>query len=428
MLRIKAIKTVANLNCSANGVLYHYTDSMENVESIVTNGLKASPYSPRRGADEDEYLAGVAFSRSKTNTPYTGLTGVDDSGSEFQRWKYGVIFSKDKLSNLGKISPYHWAANVEATGLNLYVRHLEPRNLKSLDGWEPDAIELSIGVTLDKHSTLKGGCQVNAKFYYPEGTAAAADADGLPEEIALEKSPLPKKFKDAESEYNHYVQILSDMGLKREVPIDNAAISVTIFKTKIDTSSISSLPELLRNIMLQVMQAAKKEIKKKQIAQGREQSGEQLIAKVEGLEPVYFSAQGETSYEAFLAAIKELQKKAPEIRCRQDGDTWHIYGSLPDNMTFKDLPKILQILVSRSGLFEAEDRLIIPKAKPGDYITETKDAILGIIVPRQEYYSHEVEAFRSKFPNIPVYAYAEKNASPEDARNIPREAYGTPET
>ena len=89
------LRTYRELNSSASGVLYHYTSSMDNVESILENGLRTSAYPT---TNPDEYLTGISLSRTKTTIPYsvndthTHGYAFDDEGSEFRRWVYGVIF------------------------------------------------------------------------------------------------------------------------------------------------------------------------------------------------------------------------------------------------------------------------------------------------------------------------------------------------
>lgn len=131
-----------------------------------------------------------------------------------------------------------------------------------------------------------------------------------------------------------------------------------------------------------------------------------------------------------MEALKQLQEIAPNIKIRgNEQEGWRVYGKLPEGTSFQKLPITMQKILSKLGMleYESEDRILLPNAKPGEYVPATKKAIIGIVVPRSQYSSKEVEAFKQKHPEIPVYVYADKYEESNEAyKSIPRSTYQNP--
>lgn len=148
-----------------------------------------------------------------------------------------------------------------------------------------------------------------------------------------------------------------------------------------------------------------------------------------GYPSVSVANKGNTSYEEFQKAVKWLEKNVPDIYISGNEDTGiDVVGTLPEGISFKDLPIVLQNYISRSGDNASEDRLFPKNANPGDYLEKTKNAIIGVVVPRDEYYSEEAEEFRDAHPNMPMYAYArsDERSWNRPEKPLPKEAYRNP--
>lgn len=426
------LRTLVKLNSSASGVLYHYTSSMQNVESIVENGLKTSIYPTPEG---EEYLVGVSLSRTKTTVPYstndthTHGYALDDEGSEYKRWVYGVIFSKAMLSQVGKIRPYDWMQDMNWRK-ELNVRRVNTEIQDLPENWLPNAITVVIAAI--RHE--EGDCAVVGKvtFTYPEGSVDNDDYYTDEESYVVEdKAYLPKLPKGtSRREFDNLVSELEQLKMEKNVPIDNPSITVIQFTKDINPRDIQSQPALIKKIATEAMQVINKRIQKRRTHQKISKAGGSVKVWVTNCEPVYLPDEGDTSYRTISKVFQELAETSPRLRLRGDyNQGWQLTGYF-DQKSSTELPVTLQKILQKVSLtydFESEDRLLITGAKPGDYLPATKKAIIGIIVPRSQYYSKDVDEFRGKHPDIPIYVYAEKEESPDSKVNaIPKEAYKNP--
>ena len=141
--------------------------------------------------------------------------------------------------------------------------------------------------------------------------------------------------------------------------------------------------------------------------------------------------EGETPYDQFVNAMQEL-KNTPNcpIKVSQDGNEWTFKGKLSKEYSFKDLPAYLQKLLGKAD-FQAEDRAFFPGKKAREYVPETKKAIIGVIVPDNQYQMPHCKEFREKHPNLKMYVY--HNPVPDYAKSwyktdepVPKEAYQQP--
>ena len=397
MLRLKTFRTLP-LNCSSGGVLYHYTKSLANLKSILQNGLQVSEGQPY-GDNDVPY---ISFSRTKTNPPYTGLADIDDDTSS--RWSYAVILSRSKLSNLGKLVPYHWAA--ENREIDLQVYFYDPSEHTQEEFEVPDAFDFFGRLLLDKEDNT-ADIQITCKDKRLDDyvfTTIDIPVDKI-EQIQNELSSEPMLTVRSKNDHDTLSEIPFRGSFNKETPI--------VHKNGWLTRIINALLE-----------------KVKEYKTRTQERSSQLSVKGQNPEPTYFPDSSPTTYEEFKKAAKELKEKFPSIDVNQnlDTNTWTIRGELPEGTHFTDLPKTIQVLVSRSGIYESEDRLLLPSATPGTTIPETKDAIIGIVVPRKEYHSKAVEKLHKEFADIPVYTYAGKNEKKRrsNAKPIPREAYRNP--
>lgn len=282
MLRVK-------LNSAKSGVLYHYTDKLENITSILDNGLRTSTQAESHMIEmsknpriknkisklfaEKPESAFVSLSRTPLTMPIQGK----DTGA----WRYGVIFSAEKLSQLARIMPYLYnASNHE---FKITVTELED---------DPGGFMYSTDTSGDKIVHSKG------------------------------EDPTPlDKFLDV------FYELADD---------PNCPLTL------------------------------------------KEYAGE-----------------------------------------------WTISATLTPEYSFKDLPKLIQNMLTTVA-FESEDRAYFPEFKPEQFVEDTKDAIIGVIVPDTEYYTKPIEAIRQKYP-YPMYAYRDplRKLSDTDERP-PKEAYQYP--
>lgn len=429
MLRLRTFLT---LNSAAGGVLYHYTNSMQSVESIVENGLKTSIYPAPEG---EEPLVGVSLSRTKTTIPYTTNDththgyATDDEGSEYKRWVYGVIFSRAVLSQIGKIRPYDWMQDLNWRK-ELNVRRVNTEIQELPENWLPDAITIIITATRQE----EGDCAVVGKvtFNYPEGSVDDDDYYTDRESYVVEnKTYLPKLPKGSSREkFDNIVSELEQLEMEKVVPIDNSHITVVQLMKDVNPHDIESQPALIKKIATEAMRVIDKRIQKRRTHQKASKAGGAVKVWVTECEPVYLPDAGDTSYDTISRVLQELAETSPRLRLRGSYDQgWQLSGYFSQKSS-TELPVTMQKILSKVGLghdFESEDRLLVKGAKPGDYLPATKKAIVGIIVPRSQYYSKEVDEFQKKHPGISIYAYAEKEESSDFAnKTIPREAYRNP--
>ena len=432
MLQLKIIRGIP-LNCSDSGVLYHYTNSMDNLESIVENGLQTSVYP---NSNHEEPLIGISFSRTKTTIPYQGNDtqtigyDVDEHGDSYKRWVYGLIFSKRLLSNLGKIRPYNWATDA-GRRLDYRIKKIDTDKEQLPTDWIPDTIKIGIISQWSTGNPLTTAVKVYID--YPEDTVDWDDTYYTDQdELLLEnKSYLPHSTNlDSRSEYDQLIEPLTKLGLSQSTPIDDESRVVTLFTGVVDLSKLDSYPKTIRSIIADALAEIKPKMQRRRYHQRKEKTPDVIKVQLTGCEPFYLKDQGDTSYETLTKDLQELAKISPDLHLDGNSEAgWYIHGKLPEGATFKQLPLSIQKMLSAFGLDisnESEDRLLITGAKPKEYIPETRKAIIGIIVPRTEYYSDDVDAFRQRHPDIPVYAYKANNEEAPITKQIPKEAYRNP--
>ena len=112
------------LNASKGGVLYHFTRTMEDVDLIVSNGLRTS-------RDMESHMQNIPDSSELRNKTSKRLAGSEYSSYvSFARspsvitnigrdWVYGVIFNAEKISALGRVKPYHYGTADHFFGLHI---------------------------------------------------------------------------------------------------------------------------------------------------------------------------------------------------------------------------------------------------------------------------------------------------------------------
>ena len=379
MLRLKAAHS---LNSSAGGVLYHYCPSLKDLESILANGIKASDPQPIPGSTEK--VPYISFARNKTGPPYTAVSDWDTGDL---RWKFGVVLSKDKLSNLGKFIPYHYGASQRF--INFTVEYLDPDEYST---------ELPRHVELDVRLIKRPGSSFMTASYIAYNNEPGEDNTQI-----LGRSESNNEFHYPVTDFD---DVWDELNAQPTV-IDNIPDSTGctfILHLDLDEPIKSKLVmSILKEIKLDQEWAAKK--KKKMRTPPKT-----LVIHGQGY-PIKLPNSGETSYDKFKASLKELKQIVPnaDIEYIKGADTWVVTAQLPKNVSFKDLPKPIQIIVSRSSLFESEDRLLLPNAEPGTPIPQTKSAIIGIIVPMDFYYTDLVQKIGKKY-NLPIYVYQDKNS------------------
>lgn len=110
MIRLK-------LNSSKSGVLYHFTRKVETIYSILQNGLRTSSSyeSHMRQVDPNDSKMKNRVSKKYAENPemaFVSLTRnpsiMPHQGKDTGAWRYGVIFSADKLSTVAKLMPYQY--------------------------------------------------------------------------------------------------------------------------------------------------------------------------------------------------------------------------------------------------------------------------------------------------------------------------------
>ena len=148
------------------------------------------------------------------------------------------------------------------------------------------------------------------------------------------------------------------------------------------------------------------------------------------------SYEEDTPWYEFMDNLEELdaemrrwsarnQGRRPPLSIELGTDSVEISGKLTPRYDFSSLPAYFQKMLSAAG-FESEDRLLVPEKSEEALLAATRNAVIGIIVPDWQYWSSDVESFRRKHPNIPVYAYRQNKRKPTSEKPIPKEAYRLP--
>lgn len=124
----------------------------------------------------------------------------------------------------------------------------------------------------------------------------------------------------------------------------------------------------------------------------------------------------------FLDAFYKLMDENAPFTFKDDLAEWEISGTLTEEFSFKKLPSYIQKMMTAVG-FEAEERALFPNAGTKTNIPETTKAIIGVVVPDTEYQSDDVDALKSAYPGMKIYAYRDPNGGESQA---PKEAYRQP--
>lgn len=143
MLRLK-------LNAARSGTLYHFTESLPIVESILENGLRTSTEYESHMRDikgnpkiknkmsktyaENPEMAFVSLTRSPSIIPRQGAGN--------NAWRYGVIFSADRLSDIAKILPYQYDTSHHPISITVNELEDDPRGFMYSTDISPDDIEV----------------------------------------------------------------------------------------------------------------------------------------------------------------------------------------------------------------------------------------------------------------------------------------------
>lgn len=165
-------------------------------------------------------------------------------------------------------------------------------------------------------------------------------------------------------------------------------------------------------------------------------------------EIVIHSKEGEDApLDIFLDTFYELADNPPVgfTFDEQDGE-WTIVGKLTPEFSFKNLPKLIQTMLT-SLSFEAEERAFFPNTKKKSLVDETEEAflkkkethpaairkegtrkaIIGTIFPDTEYWSEDAKKIRQMYPEYKMYVYRDPTTKldPNEAQ-IPEAAYKQP--
>lgn len=417
MLRIKAMKEL-RLNCSSGGVLYHYTSTAESLNEILEEGLKPS-YRFEKNR-EGKTVPFISFSRTRVSPPYY----KEGNNS----WKYGIMFSRNKISNLGRLTPYRHGDNSKKfEQLTMIVKDPE-FTAKPEDNLYP--VTIAIQHTRPRRSRITmaiGSKNVNNLWssfdrLTPEDANKLGDwliqneaKTGLKIQKVIETTEENKKFND---------------GTKYVV--------VTCFgKVKLDELS-AVLPELPRELL----QECQEEMAESDMGTDSATSVDiQLRGEEDGT--TYNFSKRFTKKD-----IMDIYNRISAVEYSRDdrNDNYYVTATTDINnghwefivhgteeeieQIFHDKPGILKAIdsVDQYRLQESEDRLWLPNADRQQPVPGTKEAIIGLIFPREEYYSDEANAIREKYPNLPIYAYAEYGSTglSEDSKPVPKEAYRNP--
>lgn len=118
------------LNASKSGVLYHFTPTIDTIYSILKNGLRTSSnYEAHMRQMSSENMKNKLSKKYAENPEmaFVSLTRnpsiMPNQGKATGAWRYGVVFSADKLSNIAKIMPYQY--NTSNHTFSLTVTELE---------------------------------------------------------------------------------------------------------------------------------------------------------------------------------------------------------------------------------------------------------------------------------------------------------------
>lgn len=421
MIRLKV-----NLNSSAGGVLYHYCRwSFNDLVSIVDNGI-----CPSNSYEEAPHEAGVggepqpfiSFSRTRDNPARIGFA----SGG------YGIVYSKDRLSNLGRFEAFHHGGDSHESN-NIQVKI--PASVKiDIDTSKPQAVSFEF-------TDCSGYRSDNDKPYsYYQVDAQVTMSTG--DSVSGYRSTDTKDKRVGEETKEWILRNKSRFIDFSDKPSYDGKPKFT-FKLKMTIDKdIDKLPELFRIAVERAVEYVKRLASKtKPRAKGDNYfyvQGAFFDSNIydEG-EWIRVQNSPQFSYEELLDIIKkteELEKKGdPNASVYYSYAHDYVEATIPTSLfgnSYRDLPRTLQTILSFQKHNETEDRLWLnPRfvhGEPGDYqpIPETCKAVVGIIVSDEDYFKHKVKEFRETHPDIPVYAYTETGR--KKAPGVPPEAYKNP--
>lgn len=139
------------LNSSKSGVLYHFAPNVYVVYSILRNGLRTSSNyeSHMRHVDPNDQKMKSKVSKKFAENPemaFVSLTRnpsiMPRQGSKTGAWRYGVVFSADKLSDVAKLMPYQYNASNHYFTLSVTALEDDPGGYSYSTDTSPEEIEV----------------------------------------------------------------------------------------------------------------------------------------------------------------------------------------------------------------------------------------------------------------------------------------------
>lgn len=404
MLRLKHTKP---LNCSAGGVLYHYCTTWARLQKILEHGI--SPSRPEGQRDKKFNVPFVSFSRTRVSPATVGPS----------KWRYGVIFSKDWLSNFGKITPYHHGGQ---RGADLEVEFHDPQfNLAALD--KPIDIQIEIIDEVDVVETETG-----YDGEYTGQSTMSIGFKGLTSNTDFDS--ITYKLFTTFTEYIKEWLVKNDRAHTEERWI-SAYVDDPDYVEYENKVNLAEFCEKVPNGLRELINDALGKIRSKNEGKRGNTIRVRTMVGLESEDVWTPFTMDDSRYVQFKNAVKAVEDSGYG-HVDRSGDITRLY--VPINVFgkyFRDMPPFIQALASKSTLYESEDRLLLPGYKPKECIQETTKGIIGVILPRSEYYSEQGEALMQQYPNLKFYAY--DNPSDRFGPNkgkpdkpIPKEAYRNP--
>lgn len=137
------------LNTSKSGVLYHFTPSVETVYLILKNGLRTS-------SNYESHMRQITKSGSKLRNrvsqkfaehpemAFVSLTRnpsiMPNQGKDTGAWRYGVVFSSDKLSTVARLMPYQYNTSNHYFSLTITALEDDPDGYSYSTDTSPEEI------------------------------------------------------------------------------------------------------------------------------------------------------------------------------------------------------------------------------------------------------------------------------------------------
>lgn len=379
MLKLK----VRSLNCSAGGVLYHYVSSFDELVDSIKNGLYVSK--PEGQRDKQFNVPFISFSRTRINPMVIGPS----------RWNYGLVLSKDKLSNLGKIKPYSHGGQMMEHSLisirfiyNLPIAGLYERSLENniiyfecdfyYDESDDDEVMMECKV-INVLSELGDYASVPLK-----ASDAKIVVDWLKKNKDKVKSyinddsywfRLAGKYKDIQDMLKNVPDVVADL-------VKQVMAEVKPVDTEPDTTLTIFTRQKLRD--------EKNPTRKTQVSVSKADC-EELIKFIEMLD-------SKPDSESTIEISQEGRNRDVEITIDP-----------ADIESQRDLPDIIRKIRQMESLPEHEDRLLLPGVEPGTTYSKTVPAIIGVMVPDTEWNKKPVKELRTAHPELKFYSYTAPN-------------------